>query len=177
MSLVLSGATLEATAEGKKIALLKACYKKWTVWQTTKTVVRLKKRSLPLSQPAMPQREREDDEKDGFHEADLEAYLGTGHRTECAYQFFISIRHVFCSFVTEGGHIGIGSRKVHLGDEIWLLFGGKALVGRGMLQTWLYAGRRNGDVESRKAGKLKNEWLGILSNYRIPLVSGDESYL
>jgi Heterokaryon incompatibility protein (HET) len=115
---------------------------------------------------------REDNEKDGFHEADLEAYLEwtrTGRRTEAAYQFSISIRHVFCFFVTEDGHIGIGSRKVRRGDEVWLLFGGKVLyIVRPVRDYFKFVGEcyehgfmQGEGMEMWKAGKLKDEWLDL----------------
>jgi hypothetical protein len=84
-------------------------------------------------------------------------------------KFLNSIRFGYTIFFTEDGHIGCGPSKMQVGDEVWLLFGGRVLyvlrpeddhhqfVGECYVHGYMHGKA----MEMWKAGKLKDEWVDL----------------
>jgi hypothetical protein len=72
-------------------------------------------------------------------------------------------------FLTENERTGIGSTETEVGDEGWLLFGGRVLyVLRPVDNHFKFIGEcyvhgyiEGEGMELRKAGKLKDEWVEL----------------
>jgi hypothetical protein len=84
-------------------------------------------------------------------------------------EFVLVIRFNSTIFFTEDGHIGCGPSKMQVGDEVWLLFGGRVLyvlrpkddhhqfVGECYVHGYMHGKA----MEMWKAGKLKEEWVDL----------------
>lgn len=117
-------------------------------------------------------RSRPSNKSDPFHEADLDSFfsfLETGVQSSTAYWFRRKISYpIHRLFVTDDGHVGIGSLMIP-GDEVWILFGGRVLyVLRPVGDHYVFVGEcyfhgyMHGEgMEKWKEGKLQDEWVEL----------------
>jgi hypothetical protein len=110
---------------------------------------------------------------DVFHEIDLEEYIenrkaGIQTLSNTKFEEFAFKIPLYPMFVTDDGHIGIGS-PAQPGDEIWLLFGGRVLyIIRPMEDCFTFVGEcyvhgyMHGEgMDIWKSGQLKSEWVDL----------------
>jgi hypothetical protein len=116
---------------------------------------------------------RNSSSKDVFHEIDLEEYIenrkaGIQTLSDTEFEEFAFKVPVNPMFVTDDGHIGIGSPG-QPGDEIWILFGGSVLyIIRRMEDCFTFVGEcyvhgyMHGEgMDIWKSGQLKSEWVDL----------------
>ena len=107
-----------------------------------------------------------------FAYSDVEEYFSNiknGIRYPQLQEFLGAIRFSYTIFFTEDGHIGCGLSKMQVGDEVWLLFGGRVLYvlrpkddHRQLIGECYVHGYMHGKaMEVWKAGKLKEEWVDL----------------
>ncbi len=107
--------------------------------------------------------------REPFHEGDVEAFLLRGTRHDDGVRFYTGLRYMLTFFITVDGHMGIGSRKMQKGDDVFILFGGRIpyilrqvgdhfrLVG----ECYIH-GLMNGEVNGfGKTGHINDQWVHI----------------